>query len=216
MKKVKIVSIVWVCVCLFFVFFNLFVVKKYQKNISSLENAPQKHTGLVLWAGAKNGILSHIFQDRLDTAIWAYKNWKIKKILISWDNGKTTYDELTPAKIYTNKIWVPKEDIFLDYAGFDTYDSIYRAKAIFQAHEFLVFSQDFHLPRALYICDELEITCTGVLSNKRKYLWETRYNLRENLARIKAFWNTFLWNATPKFLWEHIPITGIWNFENSK
>lgn len=181
--------------------------------MSTLENAPNKYTGLVLWAGAKKWIISYIFQDRLDTAIAAYKSGKIQKILISWDNGTTSYDELTPAKIYVWKMWVKKEDIFLDYAWFDTYDSIYRANAIFLADDLLIFTQDFHLPRALYLCNELDLKCHGIISNKRKYVWEIRYTLRENLARIKAFFNTFLWNGKPKFLWDTIDIRGNGNYD---
>jgi vancomycin permeability regulator SanA len=100
---------------------------------------------------------SDILKDRLDTAYDAYKAGKIKKIIVSGDNRKVDYNEPDNMKKYLISLGVNPKDIQPDYAGFDTYSSLYRAREIFQVKKVILFTQDFHLKRALYIGKRLGI-----------------------------------------------------------
>jgi len=154
-------------------------------NISEIENYK---IWLVLWASVRsNWEPSDILADRLKTSYETYKSGKISKIIVSWDNMKSNYNEPDAMKAYLIKLWVKKEDIFVDYAGFDTYDSMYRAKEIFSVVKLVIFTQEYHLYRALYISNKLWINSVWVTSDRHRYLWITRYKIREVFSRIKAF-----------------------------
>jgi vancomycin permeability regulator SanA len=154
-------------------------------NISEIENYK---IWLVLWASVRsNWEPSDILADRLKTSYEAYKSSKISKIIVSWDNMKSNYNEPDAMKAYLVKLWVKEEDIFADYAWFDTYDSMYRAKEIFSVNKLVIFTQEYHLYRALYISNKLWIDSVWVISDKHKYLWITRYKIREVFSIIKAF-----------------------------
>ena len=113
-----------------------------------VEGLDQKYLWLVFWASIlPNKMPSDILKDRLKVAYTAYETWKIKKIIVSWDNSKINYNEPESMKNYLISLWTNEQDIYLDYAGFDTYDSLYRARVIFDAKEIVLFTQDFHLKR---------------------------------------------------------------------
>lgn len=165
-------------------------------------------TGIVL--GAKvytDGRLSGVVQDRADTAVNLYQRQKIRKILVSGDHGQKTYDEVNAIKDYLLSQGIPKTDIFLDHAGFDTYDSIYRAKAIFQIHSAVIITQDFHLPRAVFIAQKLGLPAVGVSADIQNYGHMERVLVREKIAVVKAYVDVLV-HSQPKFLGEAIPITG--------
>jgi len=217
-KKI-IISIIIIFFASFFLFYislNKFINENYLKNIYDYKEAPKKEVWLVLWAWAKNGKLSTIFKDRLRVAALIYKEKKIKKIIISWDNSSVDYDELTPAKLFLNDLWVVKNDIFLDYAWFDTYQSLYRANYIFSANKINIITQEYHLKRALYICDELWLKCDWIKADRQKYMYMKKYIFRETLANLKAYYNTFLWNKKPKFLWNKIDLNLNSNFNKDE
>ncbi|MFZ2190004.1 MAG: ElyC/SanA/YdcF family protein [Candidatus Magasanikiibacteriota bacterium] len=168
----------------------------------------ESQTALVLGAKVNsNGSLSAILGDRAKTALELYQNKKVKKILVSGDHGTTEYDEVNALKQYFLDNGVPGEDIFLDHAGFDTYDSIYRARDIFQVESLIIITQRFHLSRAVYIAEKLGLNVKGFSADKQAYRDEIRLEIRESLARIKAYFS-ILFNTKPKFLGEVIPITG--------
>lgn len=175
-----------------------------------IKNKPEelKQAQAVLSLGAlvyNNGQMSHIFYDRTQTALEVYQSGKAQKILVSGDHGQANYDEVNAAKNYLIEQGIKPEDIFLDHAGFDTYDSLYRAKEIFQVQSLIISTQDFHLPRAVYICQKLGLTCQGIKADKRVY-WGARRNAwREKLARVKAYIDVKL-NSKPKYLGDPIPI----------
>ncbi len=165
-------------------------------------------TGIVL--GAKvysDGKLSGMVQDRADTAVVLYQHQKIRKILVSGDNGQKNYDEVNAIKDYLLSKGIPKADLFLDHAGFDTYDSMYRAKAIFTVESVVVITQDFHLPRAVFIAQKLGVPVVGVAADIQDYGHMERVIVREKLAVMKA-WLDVLAHSQPQFLGEAIPIAG--------
>ncbi|MFA5747088.1 MAG: ElyC/SanA/YdcF family protein [Candidatus Paceibacterota bacterium] len=171
-------------------------------------SSPEVQAVMILGARvSSSGILSDMYRDRADTAIEVYRSGKAEKILVSGDHGRIEYDEVNAAKNYLLSKGIPAEDIFLDHAGFDTYDSLYRARDIFQVKSLIISTQDFHLPRAVYIARKLGIEAWGASADRHVYGREQFYESREFLSRAKA-WLEVLLRAKPKFLGEAIPITG--------
>lgn len=152
-----------------------------------------------------DGSLSTILEDRTSTALDIYRRGLAKKILISGDNGTESYNEVVPIRAYFIRNGVPEEDIFVDFAGFDTYDSMYRAGYIFEAKNILVITQKFHLSRAVYVGRNLGLDVYGIPADKRRYLFNN--NFREVFAVVKAFLEVSF-ESKPKFLGEKIPIAG--------
>ena len=110
---------------------------------------------------------------------------------------------------------IPSEDIFMDHAGFSTYESIYRAKEIFKAKNIIIVTQKYHLYRALYIAKKLDINAYGISSDPRKYRGQTYREVREILARNKDFINCII-KPKPTYLGEAIPVSGNGNLTNDK
>ena len=175
---------------------------------SKSDELPETEAALVLGAKVyRGGAMSPMFEDRASAAFELYKKGKTKKILVSGDHGKENYDEVNAAGEYLKAKGVKGEDIFLDHAGFDTYDSLYRAKKIFKVSSLVIVTQNFHLPRAVYIGRNLGMETYGFGADKHSYP-EVKYNkLREILSNIKAFLDVSF-HAKPKFLGEEIPISG--------
>lgn len=176
--------------------------------MTTLEAAEPAEAVMVLGAYVfPDGTVSDMLQDRLETALKVYQSGKAKKILITGDHGRVEYDEVNAMRRYLEEKGVPPEDLFMDHAGFDTYNSAYRAKAIFQVESAIIVTQRFHLPRALYIADRLGIEAQGIEADLHRYQKAEYYEFREMGARIKAFAEV-LFHCRPVFLGETIPITG--------
>jgi SanA protein len=188
---------------------NFYVGQKSRTYIfQEINDLPKAEIALVLGAKVyQRGTMSGMFQDRVDTAIELYKEHKVEKILASGDHGKEDYDEVNTAKDYLLEKGIRGEDIFLDYAGFDTYDSLYRAKEIFEVSSVIIVTQNFHLPRAVYIGKELDIEAYGFSADKHSYSGIKYNEAREVFGKVKAFLDVSF-HAKPKFLGEKIPITG--------
>ncbi|MBI4231885.1 YdcF family protein [Candidatus Peregrinibacteria bacterium] len=169
---------------------------------------PKSQTALILGSRVyENGEMSDVLSDRTIKAIELYDLGKVEKILVSGDHGQQSYDEVNVVKNYLLEHGIPPEDIFLDHAGFDTYDSLYRAQAIFQIEKLIVVTQEFHLPRAVYIGNQLGIETYGYIADRQPYLAAKWNAFRESLARVKAFIN-LTFNSEPSYLGTPIPITG--------
>lgn len=170
---------------------------------------------LILGAGVREGKPSPLLKERLDTGISLYKNKKAPKIIMSGDHGKTNYDEVNVMREYAISKGVLEEDIFMDHAGFSTYDSIYRANYIFEAKNILLVSQRYHLYRALYISRKLNIKSLGVDAKKSKMVGDDIRSLREILARNKDFFKVIV-KPMPIFLGEKIPLNQDGRITNDK
>ncbi len=154
-----------------------------------------------------DGTPSDMLRDRLDRGIELYYAGVAPKLLMSGDHGQTEYDEVNTMKQYAIDAGVPSEDIFMDHAGFSTYESIYRAKEIFQADNIVVVTQDYHLYRALYIADKFGLTAHGVACDYHTYAGQIMREVREILARNKDFL-TSIFKPEPTYLGEAIPVNG--------
>jgi len=154
-----------------------------------------------------DGRLCDMLKDRMDTAVELYREGRVQKLLLTGDHGRRRYDEVNHMRRYAESRGVPAEDIFLDHAGFNTYDSMYRAKSIFLVDSAVVVTQDFHLPRALFIARSLGLNAVGVAADKYRYVGVEQYYLREIPARAKDFCCVAA-GVEPRFLGKTVPITG--------
>lgn len=162
---------------------------------------------IVLGAGIWNNKPSPMLEDRLLEGINLYKNNVSNKIIMSGDHGRAEYDEVNIMKNYAIEKGVKSEDIFMDHAGFSTYESIYRAKEIFKAQKVVIVTQKYHLYRALYIAKQLDLEAYGVGADPRQYVGATYREIREILARDKDFIKC-IFKPEPTYLGETIPVSG--------
>ena len=161
----------------------------------------------------EDGTLSHMLHDRIQMSLELYDAGAAPAILMSGDHGQTDYDEVNAMKQFAVDHGVPSEDVFMDHAGFSTYETMYRAKEIFQAEKVLIVTQEYHLYRAIYIAQQLGLEAYGVPADYRSYSGQTARDLREILARCKDFGMCIL-QPEPTYLGKAIPISGDGNWTN--
>ncbi len=154
-----------------------------------------------------NGTPSHMLHDRLQRGVELYQMNAAPKILMSGDHGRVEYNEVAAMKQFALDEGVPSEDVFMDHAGFSTYETMYRAKEVFDAHKVIIVTQEYHLYRALYIADKLGLDAYGVSSDYRTYAGQIVRDVREVLARCKDFVTT-IFKPKPTYLGDVIPISG--------
>jgi len=176
--------------------------------VYSPEDVPQEQVAIVFGAGLwQDGSPTPVLRDRIQAAADLYFQNKVEKLLMSGDNRFADYDEPTAMKNYALKLGVPENAIVLDYAGRRTYDTCYRAKKIFGVKSAILITQEFHLSRALYLCDTLGVESIGVKADQRVYLKRLRFfwNTRESLATLTAFIDLYITHPLP-VLGEYEPI----------
>lgn len=220
MKKKFIIGIVsFMILGIILVFGINFYVKLSTKNqmitLDKAKNLNDVDCILILGAGVWGDKPSPMLKDRLDKGIELYKEGVAPKIIMSGDHGREDYDEVNLMKKYAIEEGVPSEDIFMDHAGFSTYDSIYRAKEVFKVKKMVVVSQKFHLYRALYISKQLDIKAYGVMAEPTKYSGQFYRELREILARDKDFAKCIL-KPKSTYVGESIPVSGNGDETNDK
>ena len=201
---------------------SLFGINAYvQGSTSSRILPPQQAAELedidcILVLGCKvkdNGVPSDMLTDRLRRGVELYNMGVAPKLLMTGDHGRESYDEVDAMKQYAVDEGISSSDIFMDHAGFSTYESMYRAKEIFQAKRIIIVTQEYHLYRAIYIAHSLGLDAYGVSSDYRNYLGQTGREVREILARVKDF-ATSLLQPLPTYGGETIPISGDGNLTN--
>lgn len=162
-----------------------------------------------------NGEPSHMLEDRLKMGVSLYNAKAAPKLLMSGDHGQKEYDEVSAMKTYAVNAGIPSSDVFMDHAGFSTYESIYRAKDIFQAKKIIIVTQEYHLYRALYIANALGLEAYGVCADYRTYSGQTMRDIREVVARVKDVVFTVL-KVEPTYRGDAIPIFGDGNLTNDE
>lgn len=171
--------------------------------ISDSPSAVHRHhqVALVLGAGlTADGRVTWFLRDRLDAAIALYRAGKVDGLLLSGDNHVSTHDEPGAMRAYALSQGVPAGAITLDYAGFDTYDSCYRARHIFGVSSAEVVTQGYHVPRAVYLCRAVGIDADGLGVRDWGRVPDGKmihYQAREVLADVKAMWDADVSNPTP-------------------
>ncbi|HSM62763.1 MAG TPA: ElyC/SanA/YdcF family protein [Gillisia sp.] len=174
---------------------------------SAIQDLPVSNTIIVLGASVhSDGKLSPILQDRVDTALNIYRSGKGKQFLLSGDNRRNDYDEVSAMKNYLLERGVPENLIFTDPAGIDTYDSMYRSNFIYKVPNAIIVTQGFHLPRALFIANSLGLNYIGIAAEEKHYDTERSLIRREKLANLKAIWEVLI-NQTPDNMGDKKPVS---------
>ena len=154
-----------------------------------------------------DGSLSHMLRDRLMSGLEVYEADAAQKLIMSGDHGREEYDEVGAMKNYAIENGVPSENVFMDHAGFSTYETVYRAKEIFQADKVIIVTQEYHLYRALYIAEQFGMEAYGVSADLNRYAGQSMRDFREVLARCKD-WAMCIFKPEPTYLGEAIPVSG--------
>lgn len=186
---------------------NLYMIRSTESQIVSVEKADENDPDCIIVLGAmvfKDGSPSAILRERLDKGIELYKAGVSDKLLMSGDNGQKQYNEVVPMMEYAIEKGVPQDDIYLDYAGFSTYESMYRLRDIFEVDSAVVVTQQYHLYRALFIGDNLDINISGVAAADKKNGQLSR-DIREIFARVKSFF-LVVFDADPTYLGDTVSL----------
>lgn len=219
MKKIiKYVVIFLIIMILIVLAINFYVKLSTKKQIienNDYSNLEDIDCIIILGAGIWGDKPSPMLEDRLLEGISLYENNVSKKIIMSGDHGREEYDEVNIMKKFAIEKGVPSENIFMDHAGFSSYESIYRAKEIFGANKIVIVTQKYHLYRALYIANQLGIEAYGVGADPRQYVGATYRELREILARNKDFVKC-IFKPEPTYLGDTIPVSGNGDITNDK
>lgn len=197
---------------------NAYVKKTAEPFILSAEGAAGIEGAdciIVLGCRVNGETPSPMLGDRLIVGSELYESGAAPKLLMSGDHGRVEYDEVNAMKKFAMDRGAPDEDVFMDHAGFSTYESMYRAKEIFGAKKVIIVTQQYHLYRAVYIARKLGMEAYGVPSDLQWYSNQKYYNLREVLARNKDFAMTIA-KPEPTYLGEVIPISGDGRKTNDK
>jgi vancomycin permeability regulator SanA len=192
------------------IFINVYVTSSTENMIISVEEALKKDADCILVLGAgvrRDGSPSPMLEDRILTGIDLYNKGVSDRLIMSGDHSTKEYDEVNVMKKYAIENGIPSEHIFMDHAGISTYDSIYRAKEIFEAEKIIIVTQKYHLYRALYTARALGIEAYGVSADIRVYAGQDLREIREKAARVKDFLMAIL-KPNPKFLGDTIPVSG--------
>lgn len=214
-KKLTAAVLAAAAICAVLVFGIDFYVKQKAKPyiLTPEETGEGYDCVLVLGCGVWGDTPSHMLEDRLLEGISLCQSGASKKLLMSGDHGRKGYDEVNVMKKFAVDRGIPSEDVFMDHAGFSTYESMYRAKEIFKAEKILIVTQDYHLYRAIYDARALGLEAYGVASNPRSYGGQLYRDIREILARNKDFIYSII-KPEPTYLGEAIPVQGNGNLTN--
>jgi SanA protein len=173
---------------------------------AATDQVPPQPVALVFGAGVwPSGRLSDALADRMETAIDLYEAGTVNKLLLTGDNRVANYNEPAAMAAYARSRGVADEDLILDYAGRRTYDSCYRAGTIFGVERAVLVTQAFHLPRALFTCDQLGLEVVGVVADRHQYVREPWYQVRELAATSWAWLDLHVVRPLP-VLGDPIPV----------
>lgn len=198
---------------------NIFVKSSVSDKIVTVEKAKDLNADCIIVLGAglrPDGNPTWMLEDRIKVGDELYKNHAAPKIIMSGDHGRESYDEVNAMKKYAKSEGVPSKDIFMDHAGFETYDTMYRARDVFGAKKVIIVTQKYHLYRAMYAAKKLGLDAYGVSATKRKYdnkQWIR--DMREWLARVKIF-GKCITKPKPKYLGKKIDLSGSGDVTNDK
>jgi SanA protein len=178
---------------------SVFLLQAAPKTFA-FDAVPAEKVAIVFGAGLlRNGSAGPVLSDRVETAVRLYQAGKVEKLLMSGDNRFVEHNEPEAMRQYALNAGVPDEDIVLDYAGRRTYDTCYRAKHIFNVESAVLVTQEFHMARALYLCDAFGVESIGVEANNRYFLKRSRlyWNVRELFATMGAAWDVMYLHPLP-------------------
>ena len=206
-----IIGICFAFICgIFGVCVNIYVRNLVSERILSAEESFDIDADCILVLGSgvlPGGVPGKVLTDRLDKSLYLYENGTSEKLLMSGDHGREHYDEVNVMKNYAIERGVSSENVFMDHAGFSTYESMYRAAAIFEVEKTVIVTQGYHLYRSVYNALSMGIDAYGVASDLESYRGSFSREIRECLAIVKDFVYC-IFQPKPKYLGEVIPVSG--------
>ncbi len=180
--------------------------RRYSLRHTQADHIPHRHVAIVFGAGLYDGDKpTSYLRERVQTAVDLYDAGRVDKLLMTGDNSTISYNEPAAMLKLAEKLGVPKEDVTLDYAGRNTYDSCYRARHIFMVTSATVVTQGYHLPRALMTCRGLGIDAIGVAAEHKGRDFTASYIMREWLSTDKAAYQ-LIFKPQPTILGKPLPI----------
>lgn len=213
LKKIVQISIVlFLMVVLGSALINMGMINGSKKYVyTHIGDIPGKTTVLVLGSQIRGTRLSRVLEDRVVAGIDLIETGTGRKLLLSGDHGQRYYDEVNAMRLYVlaNAPGIAEADIFMDHAGFNTYDSMYRARDVFEVRDVIIVTQQFHVSRAVFIARSLGLDAVAYAQSQEKFGFRTRmsWETREYLARVKAF-IYIVFKPKPRYLGDKIPIIG--------
>ena len=223
MKIQKVIKrLIIICLCLgiagllILIGINIHVKSTVKDRIVESDGISDKEFDCIMVLGCQvkeGGEPSNMLRDRLQRGVEVYQYGASEKLLMSGDHGRTDYNEVETMKQYAIDEGIDSENVFMDHAGFSTYESISRAKEVFGVKRMVIITQEYHLYRALYIAEKLGIEAYGVASDYHIYAGQSMRDLREVLARAKDFVTTII-KPEPTYLGDFIDIYGDGNVTN--
>ena len=178
---------------------------------TDFSKVPSRSVVLVLGSQIRGRRLSPVLQDRVEASIRLMENRTGKKLLLSGDHGDKYYDEVNAMRLFVlaHAPDIPEEDIFMDHAGFNTWDSMYRARDVFEVKDLIIVTQEFHISRAVCMARSLGLDAVGYAVNQERFSGKSlrSWQFREYFARVKAFFS-IVFRLKPRYLGDIIPITG--------
>jgi len=191
---------------------NAGIILAARKHIyTDIDAIPSRTAILVLGTQIRGRRLSPVLQDRVEAGISLMEGSKGEKLLLSGDHGQIYYDEVNAMRLYVlaNAPDIQEEDIFMDHAGFSTWDSMYRARDVFAVEDLIIVTQEFHISRAVCMARSLGLDAVGYGVNQERFSGRSlqSWRFREYFARVKAFFS-IVFKPKPRYLGDIIPISG--------
>jgi len=219
LKKLLMIILIIACAGIIVLFgIDAHVKASVGERLLSVQEASQLKADCILVLGAlvrSNETPSYLLEDRLRRGIELYNMDVSNRLLMSGDHGRVHYDEVNVMKQYAIDAGIPSQHVFMDHAGFSTYESLYRARDIFLAKKIVIVSQEYHLYRALYIAEKLGLDAYGVPAAPKNYSGQSYREIREIFARAKDVFYVIV-KPKPTYLGDTIPVSGNGDLTNDK
>lgn len=178
---------------------HLFIMPYGQYIERDIDQLPERDIALVFGGGMENNGEQTVMQKmRVSTAVELYKKGKVKKIMMTGDDGGVRFDETSAMVYYARMSGVPVYDILVDPHGYRTYESCYREHEVYHLDRVIAISHEFHLPRIMYLCRSFGIDTIGFSADYHGYIQTPQMATREILARVKAWWQVSVTKPLPR------------------
>lgn len=218
-RKLLMIALIIACTGVIALFgIDAYVGASVSERLLSVQEASMLKADCILVLGAKvrsNETPSNLLEDRLQRGIELYNLGISDRLLMSGDHGQVNYDEVNVMKQYAIDTGIPSQNVFMDHAGFSTYESLYRAWDVFLARKIVIVSQEYHLYRALYVAEKLGLDAYGVPVAPKNYSGQFNREMREILARAKDVLFAIA-KPQPTYLGDTIPVSGNGDLTNDK
>jgi SanA protein len=182
---------------------NVWMVRDTRASVfSASADFGDRRVGLVLGTSplAADGFSPNpFFAGRVERAAELYIAGKVRHLLLSGDHREGGYNEPLAMREALLTKGVPEDAMTLDFAGFRTLDSLARTKRIFGLKRCTIITDDFHVPRALFLARAHGIDALACASRPVPWARSKKTRIREWIARVLAVMDVAVLRRGPKF-----------------